>query len=227
MATPDLAGIAGLIGDRARGAMLTALLDGRALTATELARSARITKQTASTHLSRLRTARLIAVEAQGRHRYFRLADHRVGTVLEQLIDLAGRCGVQVTVTGPGDPAMRRARVCYDHLAGEFGVLLFDGMVRGRLLVREGGRVRLTEAGARALGRLGIDVAHLKESRRPLCLACLDWSMRRHHLAGAVGAAILERILALRWARRDRLTRAVHFSAVGETEFRRQFGLWG
>jgi DNA-binding transcriptional ArsR family regulator len=214
--------IAALMGDRARSAMLMALMAGQALTATELARAAGVTKQTASAHLARLRRARLIDVEVQGRHHYYRLAGRDIARLLEQLIGVAGRSGTAVR-TGPADPAMRRARVCYDHLAGEFGVMVHDSLIGRRLLrVTEDG-LDVTGEGAMVLGRIGIDVAALAGGRRPVCLPCLDWSVRRHHLAGSLGSALLERCLELRWARRQRGSRILHFSAVGERALRSAF----
>lgn len=223
--SPDIAGVAALIGDRARASILTSLMDGRALTATELARVANITKQTASTHLSRLLAARLVAVEVQGRHHYFRLADHDVGIALETLMGVAARLGAVQVVTGPAEPAMKRARVCYDHLAGELGVMVFDSLTRRKLLRTEGDKLRLTDAGVKQFETLGIDLASLLHRRRPLCLACLDWSMRRHHLAGALGAALLDRCFELKWARRAKDSRVVHFSALGEKALGERFAL--
>jgi DNA-binding transcriptional ArsR family regulator len=222
-ATPDIATIAGLIGDRARSTILMCLMDGRALTATELARAAGVSKQTASSHLSRLLEARLVAVESVGRYRYFRLAGHDVGAVIEKLAGLAHRLGAIQVDSGPVDPALRKARVCYDHLAGELGVLVFDAL-RQQGSVRTVGRtVKLTQKGERFCHDLGIDLAALERGRRPLCLACLDWSQRRHHLAGALGAAILNRFFTLGWARRPKGTRIVSFSAAGERSLRARF----
>lgn len=223
VATPDIARIAALIGDRARAAMLASLLEGRAYTAGELARAAGVTKPTASAHLNRLTEGGLVAVEHQGRHRYFRLAESDVGAVLEGLMGLADRLGARRIETGPAQPDLRRARVCYDHLAGELGVLVFDGLIRRRLLRREDDALRLTDRGEVVFRGIGVDPAGLDHGRRPLCLACLDWSARRHHLAGALGAALLDRCLALGWARRRRGSRALTFSAVGERALRSRF----
>lgn len=219
-ATPDIATVASLIGERARAAILMGLMAGRALTATELARAAGVTKQTASSHLAKLVKARLAAVERVGRHRYFRLADPDVGSVIEGLMGLAHRVGAVQVPPGPADPALRKARVCYDHLAGDLGVLVFDGLKRHGLLVTRDGELLLTAPGERFCERLGIDVATLARGRRPLCLACLDWSVRRHHLAGALGAAFLRRCYALGWARPHRTTRVVTFTAPGERSLR-------
>ena len=223
VATPDISGIAGLIGDRARATMLMALMAGRALTATELARAARVTKQTASTHLSKLVGGHLVAVEAQGRHRYFRLADHDVAAVIERLSGVAHRLGVVSIDTGPSDAALRKARICYDHLAGELGVLVFDSLIKQGFLQADAKALTLTEAGERFCQSMGIDLAALANRRRPLCLACLDWSARRYHLAGALGAAILSHCFALGWARPHKGTRAVSFAASGERALRAQF----
>ena len=200
------------------------LMAGRSLTASELARAARVTKQTASSHLSKLVEAQLAAVERVGRHRYFRLADHAVGTVIENLMGLAHRAGAIQVDSGPLEPALRKARVCYDHLAGELGVLVFDSLRQRGFLRTDDEKLTLTEPGERFCQGLGIDVAALARGRRPLCLACLDWSMRRHHLAGALGAAILSQCFVLGWARPHRATRAVAFSALGERSLRARFG---
>lgn len=220
--TPDIAAIAGLIGDRARASILMSLMEGRALTATELARAAGITKQTASSHLSKLLDARLVSVEQSGRHRYHRIADDDVGSTIEQLIGLAARLDLKTVQTGPIDVAMRKARVCYDHLAGELAVLLLDGLEQRKLVHRSGRALALTAAGERFLIDQNIDVAAFAERRRPLCLSCLDWSVRRYHLAGAVGAALLDHCLTLGWARRVKGTRTVVFSVLGERAFRKQ-----
>ncbi len=220
---PDIAAVAGLMGDRARAAMLMSLMAGQALTATELARTADVTKQTASAHLAKLLDARLLVAERAGRHRYFRLADQDVGAAIESLVGLAGRMGVARVATGPADPGLRKARVCYDHLAGELGVLVFDGLVAREAIRLTGSQLRLTERGEQFCAELDIDAAALGRGRRPVCLMCLDWSVRRHHLAGALGAALLDRIFELRWAHRDRKTRAIVFSAIGERSLRARF----
>ena len=194
---PSIVGIAALIGDHARAEILTALMAGQALTATELAGVAGVTKQTISSHLGKLLDARLLAVESQGRHRYFRLAEPDVAQLLESLMGVAYRAGAVRVRSSPREPALRKARVCYDHLAGELGVLVFDGLEHRRF-VRSGGEgLELTARGRRYCTELGIDVETLARRRRPLCRACLDWSMRRNHLSGAVGAAVLNRCLDL------------------------------
>jgi DNA-binding transcriptional ArsR family regulator len=224
--TPDITGVAGLMGDRARATMLMSLMAGQALTATELARSAGVTKQTASGHLGKLLEARLLAVEQAGRHRYFRLAGPEVGSAIEGLVALAGRTGVAHPPrvrTGPVDPGLRKARVCYDHLAGELGVVVFESLTDGGAVAFARGSPALTTRGEAFCAEFGIDAAELRRGRRPVCLACLDWSERRHHLAGALGAAILDRVFELKWARRDRTFRTIVFSVVGERALRDRF----
>ena len=222
---PNIVGIAALIGDHARAEILTALVVGQALTATELADVAGVTKQTASAHLTKLLDAQLIAVESQGRHRYFRLADRDVAHLLESLMGVAYRSGAVRVRSSPREPALRKARVCYDHLAGELGVLAFDSLEQRRLLRKTESGLSLTAPGKRFFFKMGVDVDALAGRPRTLCRACLDWSMRRHHLAGAIGAALLNRCFALGWARREKGSRVVNFSAAGETALREQFSL--
>ena len=223
--SPDIASVASLIGDRARATMLMCLMAGRSHTATELARAANVTKQTASSHLSKLVQAHLLAVENIGRNRYFRLADHDVGAVIEHLTGLAERTGATHIESGPKDPALRKARVCYDHLAGELGVLVFDSLSQQGCLRLGDEGLALTAEGERFCGAMGVDLAAMERRRRPMCLPCLDWSVRRHHLAGALGGALLSRFFALGWAHPKKGTRVVLFSAIGERSLRNRFRL--
>jgi DNA-binding transcriptional ArsR family regulator len=218
---PSIAALAALVGDPARANMLTALLSGSALTASELAAEAGVGLPTASSHLAKLAAGSLLAVEKQGRHRYFRLSGADVAALLEGLMGLAARTGQLRTRPGPKDPALRHARVCYDHLAGELGVALFDSLARRRLLELGAGELRLTRKGAGFVAAFGIELAALGQRHRPLCRSCLDWSARRSHLAGALGAALLARIYELKWARREPGTRILRFSPHGEAQFRR------
>ena len=219
--------VASLVGDPARANMLTALLSGRALTASELSQEAGITPQTASSHLSKLEVGGLIEQEKQGRHRYYRLADPDVGGVLEGLAALAARAGHMRVRTGPKDPALRHARVCYDHLAGDLGVQMLDSLRRQKLVRQHKHDIELTSEGARFLeSALQIDADALAHPRRPVCKACLDWSERRHHLAGTLGAALLARFTELKWAARDPTpgSRVVQFTRQGEKRFAALFG---
>ncbi|WP_298210482.1 helix-turn-helix domain-containing protein [Acidovorax sp.] len=217
---PHIARIAALIGDSARAEVLTALMADRALTATELADVAGVTKQTISAHLAKLLDAGLLAVENQGRHRYFRLADRDVAQLLESLMNVAFRAGAVRLRASPREPALRRARVCYDHLAGEVGVQLHEALLRQGYLRPAGDGLTVTTAGAEWFAHQGIDTAEVARQRRMLCRPCLDWSERRHHLGGALGAALLQRLLERGWARRDKDSRVLHFSAEGELALR-------
>jgi DNA-binding transcriptional ArsR family regulator len=213
-ARPDISAITSAIAEPARARMLAALMDGRALTATELALEAGVAPSTASSHLGRLQQAGLIRLTAQGRHRYFRIATSEVAALLESLMGLAARGAPRRS--GPRDEALRRARVCYDHLAGERGVGLLERMRERRLLRGDGGLLELTADGETWLAALGIDLGALRRTPRPLLRSCLDWSERRDHLAGALGAALLARLFDLRLVKRDPLGRAVSISARGE-----------
>jgi DNA-binding transcriptional ArsR family regulator len=215
---PDIALVGSLVGDPARANMLASLMTGRALTATELAQEAGVTPQTASAHLARLVDGGLLTAEKQGRHRYFRLADPDVAQALEALMGLAARAGHLRVRTGPKDPQMRHARVCYDHLAGDLGVKLFDRLQARKLISGSGEDLGVTGQGRRFFTDFGIAVDGLG-GRRPLCRPCLDWSERRHHLGGSLGSALLGRVFDLKWARRDPASRAVHFSPRGLAAF--------
>ena len=217
--------VASLVGDPARANMLTALMSGRALTASELAQEAGITPQTASSHLSKLEAGGLIELEKQGRHRYYRLIDPDV--VLEGLAGLAARAGHMRVRTGPKDPELRRARICYDHLAGDLGVQMLDSMKTQRLVRQKKQDIELTAEGERFLEKnLQISAEMLAHPRRPVCKACLDWSERRHHLAGTLGAAMMTRFAELKWAARDAApgSRVVNFTRIGEKRFAALFG---
>ena len=216
---PDLASLAALIGDPARANMLTALMSGMALTAGELAREANVTAQTASAHLSRLKDARLVLVEVQGRHRYFRLAGPDVAGALEGLMELAARTGRLRTRPGPRDQALRQARVCYDHLAGEAGVAMHEAFVAQGLLVATGEGLGLSTAGRERFVAEGIDLEAVERRGRTVCRACLDWSERRHHLAGPLGAQLLQLVFRRGWAKRDADGRAVRFTPPGQRAF--------
>ncbi len=216
---PDIARIAALIGDPARANILTALMSGKALTVSELAREAGVTLQTASGHLAKLEQGGLTRILKQGRHKYVSLAGDEVARVLEALMGLAARVGHLRTRTGPRDQALRKARVCYNHLAGDMGTQLYDRFLALGYLGREGEALVLTTAGAALVRDFGIDLDALNRGRAPLCRDCLDWSERRAHLAGSLGRALLTRFENLGWARRDSETRAVHFSVKGEQKF--------
>jgi DNA-binding transcriptional ArsR family regulator len=221
---PNIARIAALLGDPARADVLTALMADRSLTATELAAIAGVTKQTMSAHLSKLLDAALVAVDQQGRHRYFRLSNEDVASLLESLMGVAFRTGAVRLLSSPREPALRRARICYDHLAGEMGVLAHESLLhRGSFDISDG-ELRLTGAGEEWFRRLGIDTEAAARQHRTFCRPCMDWSERRHHLAGSLGAALLSRFLDLKWAARDKHSRVIKFTPNGERAFQKLFG---
>lgn len=212
---------AALLGDPARANILAALMDGRALTAKELAFAAHVTPQTASGHLAKLSDGGLLTGEKQGRHRYYRLASPLVGQMLEGVMAVSGPEAPRATTWRGGD-ALRTARTCYDHLAGRLGVALADALAaRGHVaLGADGGEV--TELGLQFLGEFGANPA---AGRRVFCRPCLDWSERRTHLAGRVGAALACRCFELGWIRRQRDTRAVAITQAGMEGFQETFGI--
>lgn len=231
--TPLFSAPAALIGDPARAAMLLAMMNGQALTASELALDARVTPQTASGHLAKLVDGRLVAVERQGRHRYYRLQSAKVAQALETLIELSIDGPPRYRPPGPRDAAMRQARTCYDHLAGRLGVLLTDHLRNNGYIVENDENFDLTESGRNALAGLGLDVDAMVSAKRAFARRCLDWSERRPHLGGALGAGLLAHCEAAGWVKRARDSRAVlvtplgreKFSALVGPEFERSFAL--
>lgn len=228
--TSKVAETAAVAGDPARASMLIALMDGRALTAGELAAAAGVTPQTASGHLSRLVGAGLLLEETQGRHRYHRLASPLVAQMVETLhcvaaaMPKAERPSRIPLRTGPRDGALRFARTCYDHLAGWLAVAIAERMVeRGAIMLdRDGGMV--TEHGRAFLAEIGIDLPE-ERCRRAFCRPCLDWSERRYHVAGAVGAALLDGLVEKQWLRRSDASRAVALTPAGQRGLRAAFGI--
>jgi DNA-binding transcriptional ArsR family regulator len=215
--------VAAAIGEPARARILCSLLDSHARTSTELAVMAGVSPSTASAHLGRLRAARLIRLHVQGRHRYYSLGGPEVAQVLEGLHVLAG--STRQTFV-PRTPArLRMARTCYDHLAGTLGVLLHDCLVELGWLSVLDGAYDLTAEGARGLSRLAVDVAAMGLLRRKLAYGCLDWSERRCHLGGALGASLLGVALARKWVTRDTDGRGLSISGGGQREMLRIFGL--
>lgn len=222
----DIAEIAALVGDPGRANMLDALMDGRALTATELAHAAGVSAATASGHLARMTQGGLLAAVSQGRCRYFRLASPQVARMLESIALVAGPPPPCRRATPRVPVALREARTCYDHLAGRLGVALADALVaRGAVvLTEEAGEV--TESGRALLQSFGISgVDEPRRTRRLYCRPCLDWSERRPHLAGVLGAALLNRALALGWLVRQNGGRAVDITVKGRRGFGDVFGI--
>lgn len=220
---PDIARTASLVGDPARANMLTALMTGSALTASELAQEAGVSLPTASSHLARLLDGGLLTVASEGRHRYYGLAGPQVASMLEAIMGVAATLGPKRVRPGPREATMREARVCYDHLAGEHAVKMLDGFLARKFVILDGSAIQLSQTGAAHFSAIGIETGTPVKSRRPVCRACLDWSVRRSHLAGTLGAAILDRIISEKWARREKDSRVVTFSPKGKMEFSRVF----
>jgi len=226
--TNQLAEIGALVGEPARAAMLMALMDGRALTAGELAHCAGVTAQTASSHLARLNAASLLKVERQGRHRYHRLASPAVARMLEGLLELAASSAPppRPVVTGPRDMAMRQARTCYDHFAGGLGVAITDALVAKGVLEFDDEAGLVSPDGIAFLAGLGLAIGSgARRSSRPVCRPCLDWSERRPHVAGQVGAAICRHFFEHGYVRRIDGSRALRVTPPGRTALRRMFGV--
>ena len=221
---PYIAEAAALIGDPARANMLTALLNGQGLTATELGIAAHVSPSTASGHLSKLVDGKLLSVTSTGRHRYFRLASPAVAGALESLMELAADGPPRHRPKSRCDDAMALARTCYDHLAGRLGVAVADALSdRNHIILSEEGGL-ITDSGRAFLGEIGVRVERRNGTQRPLCRSCLDWSERRWHIAGAVGAAIAERCFDLGWTERQPHSRAVTITAAGTRAFDELFG---
>ena len=224
-ASLQLARVARLLGDPTRARMVSRLMEGRALTAGELAADAGVTPQTASGHLSQLVEGGLLRVEVQGRHRYARLASAEVARVVEALggVGASSTSSKAAEVTTP-EP-LRFARTCYDHLAGRLAVDLAEALERRGCLALTDEVWEVTESGALFFARVGVDLATLGQGRRPLVRRCLDWSERRPHLAGALGAAMLQRMLALKWIARRKEHRGLRITVEGQRALSDELGL--
>ncbi|WP_241963406.1 ArsR/SmtB family transcription factor [Paracoccus suum] len=199
-------------------------MSGQALTAGELARHAGVTAQTTSGHLGKLTEAKLIAVEKQGRHRYYRLATPQVAQAIHALMAVAASGPTRYHPIGPRDQALRLARTCYDHMAGRLALTIADSLVREGHVVLSDGAGMVTDEGRRFFADLGIDTKSLR-ARRPLCQTCLDWSERRPHIAGQLGAALLSSVLARGWVTRSAESRALKLSRAGESGLATAFQL--
>jgi len=224
-AFPDLAPVGALVGEPTRAAMLAELLDGRALTAGELAARAAVGASTASSHLSRLVEGGLLAVVRQGRHRYYRLAGPRVAHALEALATLAPAAEARDPFEREILTGLRFARTCYGHLAGRLGVALRDRLLERELIRQDGLEHRVTPAGERWFTELGIDLDAARGTRRSFARACLDWSERRPHLAGGLGDAMLAALVARGWVRRQPGERAVELTEAGRAGLQASLGL--
>ena len=224
----DIAPVAALMADPARAAMLGALLGGTQLSAGELSQLAGVSPATASAHLARLLDGGLVAVTRQGRHRYYRLAGHEVATVIEALAQISPVRPVRSLRQSQEAAALAQARTCYDHLAGQAGVELLDALLRAGVLNGNGSGAdvayEVTAEGAERLAGFGVDVVQVRRSRRRFAGACLDWTQRRPHLNGALGAAVTGRLLELGWIERGPSRRAVKITGPGQDGLAATFG---
>jgi DNA-binding transcriptional ArsR family regulator len=240
----DISVPAALLGDRARARLLMALADGRALPASVLAGEAGVAASTASEHLAKLLAGGMLTVEAQGRHRYYRITEPRVVRAVEALAEIAPPTPVRSLREGTRAHALRRSRLCYDHIAGRLGVALMTALIDGGSITGGDGThhpetavtdhlsapghdidYRLTGQGAAMLAEFGIDLDALHSHRRPLIRYCLDWTEQAHHLAGALGAALTDRLFELNWLRRTPVHRAVRLTDTGRTGLASTFGM--
>ena len=220
-----MAEVASLVGDPARANILAALMGGRALTAGELANAAGVSPQTTSGHLGKLNDGRLIACVKQGRHRYYRIATHRVAEMLEGIMAMVADAPPRHRPPSKLDDAMRTARTCYDHFAGKLGVGLTDALcAHGHLaLSDDGGEV--TDSGVAFFEEFGVDLAVARNRRRIFCRPCLDWTERRPHLGGSVGAVLAQRCFDLGWFEHMRDSRALIITKTGRRGLNKTFGL--
>jgi DNA-binding transcriptional ArsR family regulator len=222
---PLIAEIAALVSDPARATMLTALLDGRALTASELAYAARITPQTASTHLAKLTEAGLLTALREGRHRYFRLASPKIFEMLDAIMAVAVENRPRFRPLSRQARELNDARICYDHLAGRLSVEIADFFTAHEYIVLSDGAAEITPAGTRFLDEFGIDLSSLNSTGREFCRLCLDWTERRPHIAGALGAALTKRCFDLGWIEQIKHSGAVIVTPPGQRKFLETFGI--
>jgi len=221
----DIAAIAALLADPTRAAMLLALSDGRAFTASELEKSAGVAPSTASEHLGRLVEASLLAVVKQGRHRFYQLADPTIVEIMEGLARLAPQVKTRSLSASEHAKALHRARLCYHHLAGTLGVLLTEALVERQVLHGADAGYVVEEEGIAWLHAFGIASGPLQKRGRLFVPWHIDWSERRHHVAGALGAALADRLFELQWLVRNSTSRAVRFTAEGKAGMEQAFGL--
>lgn len=222
---PNVAAVAALMGEPTRASILASLNDGCARTATELAYAAGVSAQSASGHISKLLDGHLLVGSRQGRHRYYRLASSNVAKALEALQVITAARPTRHRQHGPRDEALRKARMCYDHIAGRLSVMLVDVLVeRGALAVVDED-FELTATGDQLLSHFGLDIETARGRRRAFARCCLDWSERRPHLAGALGAAMASRLIELQWLSRVKDSRMLRITARGKQGFRQSFAL--
>jgi DNA-binding transcriptional ArsR family regulator len=226
VAAANMVEVAALVGDTARATMLAALMGGEALTGSELAFLARVSRPTASEHLAKLVAARLLTVSKKRRFNYYRIASPLVAQMLESMIAVAAiEVPPRHQPRSPQEEKLRFARTCYDHLAGWLGVAIADALVAKGCVVLDEDGGEVTGAGRTFFADLGVDLAAKTSSRRIFCRPCLDWSERRYHVAGLIGAAMCRHCLELGWLPRERDSRALRITPTGDAGFREMFGV--
>lgn len=219
------ADMATMIGERGRAMMLWNLLDGKAYTAGELAASANISPQSASNHLSKLIGAKLLAVEKQGRHKYYRFADEKVAQAIENMAALLP-FEYNLAQTKEQKPdGIKLARTCYDHLAGKIGVEITNAMLKKGIIKKANKEYSVSDFGKKWFNEIGVDIEEARQMKRKFAFPCLDWSERKHHLAGALGAAFLTSIIEKDWIRKKKDSREVIITGRGERELNKCLGL--
>lgn len=222
---PNVAEVAFLLGEKSRAAILISLMDGRLHTASELAYMAAIKPQTASFHLSKLIESNLVNVDKQGRHRYYQLANEEVARILESFLAISPPPEVRSLKQSSQVKLLREARTCYDHLAGKLGVGLTESMLNTGYLEKEERNFVVTPKGEQFFTDFGIDLGQLKRKRRSFSHACIDWSERHHHLAGALGNELMKRFLDLSWIVQVPSVRAVKVTDKGKVGFKQYFNI--
>lgn len=221
---PNLGKVASLIGDPVRSRMLFNLLDGNELSASELASRSAASPQAASAHLAKLVDGGLLFARADGRRRYFRLASAQVAHAIEALASIAPVDPINSLTQHTAMQRLREARSCYDHLAGRLGVHVTEALIRHRVIRAHEDEYRVTGTGEKFFADLGIDLEAVRAQRRHFARTCLDWTERRSHLAGALGASLLDTFIEHRWVLRNARDRALAVSADGHRQFKRLFG---
>lgn len=221
--SPNIAKVASLVSETSRAAILTTLLDDRFHTASELAYQAGIKQQTASFHLAKLAELNMVTIENQGRHRYYRLANAEIAQILESLLALSPPVEIKSLRQSSEMKALKSARTCYDHLAGRLGVELTKGLLHMGYIMESEKEFMVTATGQHFFSDFQIDIEQLKRKKRKFSLKCIDWSERHFHLGGALGNAILERMLELNWIKRHPTSRAIIVTETGGKELKDTF----
>lgn len=217
--------IASLIGDPTRASIMWTLLDGKALTATELAIVADTSPQNISMHLTKLVQADLLCVESQGRHRYYKFSRKEIAYAIEAMVNLIPHATALKNINTENIPAIKHCRTCYDHLAGKVGVAVTDSLLQQKIIIDLNNVFELSKKGENWFADFGIDVTGLKEQRRSFLRPCLDWSERRQHISGSLAAALLDKMLIADWIRRAKNSRAIIITSKGQKAFYDHFKL--